>query len=125
MRSRYAVIDFSAMTTTAIDDQLLQKMVDIIVREVHPETIILFGSRARGDARPDSDVDLLIVEPEPFSAQRSRLDRAGRLYVALMGTGVSKDLLLYSHDEIEYWKDSKYHVVGQALREGRVLYGRH
>lgn len=40
------------MTTPNIDDKVLQQMVDIIVREVDPETIILFGSRARGDARP-------------------------------------------------------------------------
>jgi uncharacterized protein len=113
------------MTTPDIDDKLLQQMVDIIVREVDPETIILFGSRARGDARPDSDVDLLIVEKEPFTAGRSRHNEAGRLYIALMDARVSKDLLLYSRDEVEYWKDSKYHVVGQALREGRVLYGRH
>jgi hypothetical protein len=50
-----------------IDEPLLQDIVDAIVQEVDPETIILFGSRARGDALPDSDVDLLIVEKEPFT----------------------------------------------------------
>ncbi|MCX7111014.1 MAG: nucleotidyltransferase domain-containing protein [Proteobacteria bacterium] len=44
----------------------------------------MFGSRARGDARPDSDVDLLIIESEPFSVQRSRR-RGSRSVVA--GTG--------------------------------------
>jgi predicted nucleotidyltransferase len=117
------VIDFPTMTTPPIDDKVLQQMVDIIVREVDPETIILFGSRARGDARPDSDVDLMIVEKEPFSAGRSRRKESGRLYLALMDLPGPKDLLLYSRDEFDSWKHSINHVVGRASREGRVLYG--
>ncbi|MDP2795635.1 MAG: nucleotidyltransferase domain-containing protein [Sulfurisoma sp.] len=117
------VIDFPAMTTPDIDDKVLQQMVDIIVREVDPETIILFGSRARGDARPDSDVDLMIVEKEPFSAGKSRRKQSGRLYLALMDLPGPKDILLYSRDEFDFWKKSLNHVVGHASREGRVLYG--
>lgn len=117
------MIDFPTMTTPDIDDKVLQQMVDIIVREVDPETIILFGSRARGDARPDSDIDLLIVEKEPFTGGRSKFKEAGMLYIALMRVPVSKDLLLYSRDEFDHWKNSLNHVVGRASREGRVLYG--
>ncbi|MDP1652508.1 MAG: nucleotidyltransferase domain-containing protein [Rhodocyclaceae bacterium] len=113
------------MTTPNIDDKLLQQMVDIIVREVDPETIILFGSRARGDARPDSDIDLLIVEKEPFGVGKSRRKESGRLYIALMDIPMSKDLLLYSRDEFDHWKTSPNHVVGRATREGRVLHDRH
>lgn len=109
---------------TANDETLLRQMVKIIVREVSPETIILFGSRARGDSRPDSDVDLLIVETEPFSPQRSRRKETARLYIALKELDVSKDILLYSRDEFEHWKNSKNHVVGRAVREGKMLYGR-
>jgi predicted nucleotidyltransferase len=105
------------------EESLLRQMVSTIVSEVSPETIILFGSRARGDARPDSDVDLLVVESEPFSPQRSRRKEAARLYMALRGMAVSKDILLYSREEFESWKDSLNHVVGRAYREGRVLYG--
>ena len=110
--------------TSEDEAALLQRMVDTIVREVDPETIILFGSRARGDARPDSDIDLLVVEHEPFSRERSRIAEANRLYMALRNLPVSKDLLLYSRDELEQWKGSLNHVVGRAYREGRVLYGR-
>ena len=106
------------------DETLLQKMVETIVREVSPETIILFGSRARGDARSDSDIDLLVVEKEPFSPQRSRRKEAARLYMALMDTEISKDILLYSRDEFDRWKNSLSHVVGRAHREGKVLHGR-
>ena len=97
------------------------------VREAITHTVILFGSRARGDSRPDSDVDLLIVEPEPFSPQRSRCQETARLYLALRKLALRKlamrkDLLLYGRDEVERLKDSAHPVVGRALREGRVLY---
>ncbi len=104
--------------------EVLQRMVGIIVKEADPEAIILFGSRARGDARPDSDVDLLVVESVPFTAGRSRFAEATRLYQALRDMPVSKDLLLYSRDEFEHWKHSLNHVVGRAVREGRVLHAR-
>ncbi len=108
----------------AFDEALvLRQMVEIIVNEADPQAIILFGSRARGDAGPDSDVDLLVVDREPFSRTRRRFDEANRLYMALRRLPVSKDLLLYSRDEIEHWKDSLNHVIGRAFREGRVLYG--
>jgi predicted nucleotidyltransferase len=107
------------------ENDLLQEMVDVIVREVDPEAIILFGSRARGDAGPDSDVDLLVVESEPFSPQRSRRLEATRLYTALRNMPVSKDLLLYSREGFEKWKTSLNHVVGRAYREGRLLHERH
>lgn len=115
----------SEMTEThfSSDETLLHQIVETIVREVSPETIILFGSRARGDARPDSDVDLLVVEKEPFSPQRSRRKEAARLYMALRDVAVSKDILLYSRDEFDHWKNSLNHVVGRAHREGRVLHG--
>ena len=109
------------MTT---DDALLGQMVETIVREASPEAIILFGSRARGDARTDSDFDLLVVETEPFSPRRSRRKEAARLYMALRNLAISKDILLYSREEFDQWKKSISHVAGRAYHEGRVLHGR-
>lgn len=71
------------ITTDDQEENLLRQMVETIVGEVAPETIILFGSRARGEAHADSDVDLLVVETEAFSPQRSRRKEAARLYMAL------------------------------------------
>lgn len=106
------------------EDSLIREMVDTIVREADPDTVILFGSRARGDARPGSDVDLLIVEREPFSPQRSRRRETARLYLAVRRLAIAKDLLLYSRDEFERLKDSPHHIVGRAQREGKVLHAR-
>ena len=106
------------------EDSLIREMVDTLVREADPDTVILFGSRVHSDARADSDVDLLIVERLPFSPQRSRRQEAARLYLALRKLAVPKDLLLYSRDEFERFKDSEHHIVGRAQREGRVLHER-
>ena len=102
----------------------LDRMVRAIVDEADPERIILFGSRARGDAGPGSDVDLVVVEAEPFGEGRSRFAETVRLDRAVAEFGVSADILVYSQDDVDYWRDSPNHVLARALREGRTLYER-
>ena len=77
------------MTETQLSNEviLLRQMVETIVREAAPEVIILFGSRARGDARPDSDVDLLVVETEPFSPPTQPPQGGGSLVHGIKGAG--------------------------------------
>lgn len=99
-------------------------MVRAIVDEVDPEQVILFGSRARGDGRESSDVDLLVVEAEPFGPDRSRHRELVRIHHALAGFRVPADVLVYSHDDVDYWRDSLNHVLARALREGKVLHER-
>jgi predicted nucleotidyltransferase len=108
-----------------VSQESIDQMVQVIVQEVDPVAVILFGSHARGDARVDSDVDLMVIEQAPFSAQRSRRAEYSRLSKALSEFPFAKDILLYSRAEFDYWKDSPNHVVGRAQREGRVLHARH
>ena len=84
--------------------------------------MILFGSRARGDARKDSDVDLVVVEAEPFGPERSRRQELVRLYHALVEFPISIDILVYSHADVDYWRDSLNHVLaaGAAGGEGAL-----
>ena len=107
-----------------VNAALLDRMIRTIVDEVDPEQVVLFGSRARGDARPDSDIDLLIIESQPFGDGRSSHAESVRLDRALAATPVATDLLVYSREEIERWRGSLNHVAARALREGRVLYTR-
>jgi predicted nucleotidyltransferase len=110
-----------------ITEQVLQDIVARLVRCSDPQRIILFGSRARGDARPGSDVDLMVIEDEPFQAgdpRRDHLARWRRLHEALRGCRVPVDLLLFSAADVEYWKNSINHVVYDALTEGRVVHER-
>ena len=107
-----------------VTDDTLDRMVRAIVAEVDPEWVILFGSRARGDAGAESDVDLVVVEAEPFGPGRSRHDELVRLYHALADFRVAADVLVYSNADVAYWRDSLNHVLARALREGRTLHER-
>ena len=110
--------------TAQVDDELLQRMTTALVEAADPEQVILFGSHARGEAGPDSDVDLIVVEAEPFGPERNvRLEEA-RLRRALPSFDVSVDILVFSRDDVDYWRDSLNHVLARALREGKVLYER-
>jgi len=97
---------------------------DLIVNTIQPESIWLFGSYARGQATPDSDIDLLIIEKNSF-AHRSRRKELSRIRKALSEVRLAKDILLFDVDEVEQWKDSPNHVIARALREGKELYARH
>ena len=107
-----------------VTDSLLRDMVAAVVRAANPRRVILFGSRARGDAGPDSDVDLLIVEDGPFSPAHSRWDELRKVRRALSGFRIANDILLFSNEEVEQWRGCTNHVVSRGLREGKVLYER-
>lgn len=109
---------------TSVSDAVIRQMVEAIVDASDPEQVILFGSRGRGDSTERSDVDLIVVEAEPFGLGRSRHQVMNRLYRAVAGLGVPADILAYSLDDVEYWRDSLNHVLARALREGTVLYER-
>ena len=107
-----------------VSEQLIEDMVQVIVTEVRPCRIYLFGSRARGDQTTDSDIDLLIVEDQEFSSNRDRWSELKRLRRALKPFRVPKDILVYGQNEFERWEDSINHIVAHTVREGRLLYER-
>ena len=107
-----------------VNDQMIAEMVQAIVEEVAPNRIYVFGSRARGAGTANSDVDILVVEDEPFGLERSRRQEMSRVRRALSRFGVATDILLYSADEVSRWQRSVNHVIGHCLREGRLLYAR-
>ena len=100
-------------------------MVDIVVQAADPEAIIRFGSQARGDASESSDVDLLVIDRQPFTASHRRRDEVTKLYLTRRKFPISTDVLIYSHDEFEQWKHSLNHVIGRAYREGKVRHVGH
>lgn len=112
------------MGVGVVTEDVICKMVDVIVREAQPVQVYLFGSRARGEGREDSDVDILVVEREDFGPQRSRLQEINRISRALSPFRIPTDILLYSAGEDAKWKNSLNHVVGRCEREGKLLYGR-
>jgi len=81
--------------------------------------VILFGSRARGESRPDSDLDLLVIEPD-FNR---RGEEYGRLRKELRGLDVAIDLVIYRKREAEQWGNVPGSFLHRVLGEGRVLAG--
>jgi len=106
------------MQESPVDDSNLAEIVRRVVDAVDPDKIILFGSRARGDARTESDFDLMIVKASDLPKHR----RTGPVYRALWGIRAPADILWYTSDEIDEWSEVKYHVATQATTQGRILY---
>jgi len=106
---------------SAVDDELeqaLAELVERIVAEAQPLRIVLFGSAARGEDRPDSDIDLLVVMPEGTH----RLHTMQHLYGCLRGVRVAFDLLVATPDDLERHQETSGLVYREILREGRELY---
>jgi predicted nucleotidyltransferase len=89
-----------------------------------PLRLVLFGSRARGDARPDSDLDLLVVMPQPRLTPQDRQVALQALRSALrpLRLPVGVDLVVVGEEDARRLADSRWHVVARALREGQELY---
>jgi predicted nucleotidyltransferase len=105
-----------------ITDADIQALVDDIVATVHPSAVYLFGSRARGDHRADSDVDLMVVVPEAFFATHDRYQTLSSFYQLAIKYHFPIDFLLYSDAEINMWHATRSHVIYHALTEGHHLY---
>ena len=98
----------------------LPEAIELITREFDPLRIILFGSRARGEARPDSDLDLLVVLPEIENKRNVTID----LMRILGNLPVSKDVVVTTPQEIDERGDVLGLILRPALREGVVVYAR-
>jgi predicted nucleotidyltransferase len=106
--------------THALVRREIQQMVRRIVSRFHPERIILFGSHARGDAGPDSDVDLLVVMPFSGSKREKQLE----IRLALRNIHVPKDIIVTTPDDFQWRKEIPGTIERPAAREGKVLYVR-
>lgn len=100
------------------DPAILADIVERIVRAAKPERIVLFGSAARGEMGPDSDLDLLVIKGGKF--HRNRLTVA--IYRALRGKGAPVDVIVVTPEEVERYRDTHCLVICPALREGKVVY---
>ena len=100
------------------DAGLLDELVRRIVAAVGPLRIVLFGSAARGDMGPDSDLDVLVVMPDGSH----RLDTARTLHRRLRGLACAKDIVVVLQSDVERLADNPFRVIHTALTHGRELY---
>lgn len=99
----------------------IHEMVCRISARFSPERIILFGSHARGDARDDSDIDLLVL----FSEVDDPRARATEIYQALIGCSeIPKDIAVSTTARFERYRNVVNTIYWPAAREGQVLYER-
>ena len=101
-----------------IDEGLLQDLVNRIVAAVHPRRIVLFGSAARGQMGPHSDVDLLVVMPD--GAHRGQSTES--IYFGLRGLRVATDVVVVTESDVRDYGGNPSLVLFPALREGKDLY---
>ena len=102
------------------NDPIINDMLDRLIRAFDPLKIILFGSRARGEGRADSDVDLLVVMPEGTNRRAAAVAMRRRL----ADMPVAKDVIVTTPDEIDRQRNDVGSVIRPALIEGRVLHER-
>ena len=97
---------------------LLSEMTKRVVACVQPLRIVLFGSAARGEMGPDSDLDLLVVVRDGTD----RLATAKKLHRALRGLECAKDIVVVWESDVEQHADDPYLVIHTALTQSREVY---
>ena len=108
-----------ATETPAAGDPVLEEVVRRLVGVYHPDRIYLFGSKARGDAGPDSDYDLMVVVPDETPAE---LRRGTEGYRALRGLGIPKDIVVFTANHFDKQLHLKASFPSTIVREGKLLY---
>ena len=100
-----------------MNSELLNEIIRRIVEVAQPEKIILFGSAARGEMGPNSDLDLLVITSCPH-----RRKLAMTLYESVGGLGCPVDIIVVTPEDVQRYGRSPALVIEPALREGRVVY---
>ena len=101
----------------------INRIKEIIVENYHPDKIVLFGSYARGDFDEQSDIDILVISDWENDLPRYR--RGLDVRIKLSEVETPKDILFYTHADIERWSGVKHAFVNEVLREGEILYERY
>jgi len=112
------VILVAAVTNKAVSEEALEEIIRRVAEVAQPERIILFGSAARGEMGPNSDVDLLVVKRGTFDHGRLM----GDIYESLHGVGQAVDVVVVTPEQVERHRKTHWRVIAPALREGREVY---
>jgi predicted nucleotidyltransferase len=100
-------------------DALVEKIVQTIIEAIKPERVILFGSRASGKVRPDSDIDLLVV----YSGKKSKHDVQIEIHKLFRHPGFSMDVFVMTPEELESQKRIANTLAREVSERGVVCYG--
>lgn len=103
-----------------IHSETLNEIVDRLVRGMEPDSIYLFGSQARGQTDPGSDIDLLLVLPD---SDLPRHKREALSYDRLWGLTTPVDVILLTKAEFQRGCQVKSSLPSRVRAEGKLLYG--
>jgi len=103
-----------------IDDRLIEHIAHTIVEHCNPRRIILLGSYARGDAGPDSDLDIFVEMETPLNY----FDRAIAVDALFGMHEWPMDIIVYTPAEVKRWTGQVGTMLTYVEQEGRVLYER-
>ncbi|OGI02999.1 MAG: hypothetical protein A2Y25_03640 [Candidatus Melainabacteria bacterium GWF2_37_15] len=103
------------------DKTIIDKILNAIFKVVIPDRVILFGSQARGDARPDSDYDILVIK----AGIENGSEIEGEIYESLFDEKVKVvvDVMVATPEIVEKYKNTIGCIIKPALREGKVIHG--
>ena len=111
----------TAVSTQTLDPRILEMAAEI-QRRIPGAEIRLFGSRARGTHRLNSDIDLLVTAPDRWCQDNNRFTQTGLLWRALAKHHLPVDLLIYSESEVKERLKLSSSVARQAYESGVVLH---
>ncbi len=100
------------------DHALLKEVVRRIIDFTHPDQIILFGSAARGQLRPDSDFDLLVVKQGATEPRQL----AQLIQTQLFGIPMPVDIIVTTPEDLAASRKQWWTLLGRVGREGKRLY---
>ena len=100
-------------------DPVLGEIVRRLVEAYRPERVYLFGSKARGDAGPDSDYDLMLIVPDDAAPERRDSKRA---YEVLWGTATAADVLVWTKTRFDCRLHLRASLPSTVVREGKLLH---
>lgn len=98
----------------------LENLVDILVREIEPDRIILFGSRARGDSNEQSDYDICVLK----SGIVHRRKVAKHIYRLLYDINAPVDVIVDTPEHFDQLKNNRFLIYKEIARQGQIIYER-
>ena len=105
-----------------LEDEVCAAALGRLCGQPDVRAVLVFGSRGRGDARADSDLDLAVIVAQPSLTPAEKASCWRRFRQLIGPSGVGVDLVVAGAADAERLSQSRWHVFGDVARQGRVLY---
>jgi predicted nucleotidyltransferase len=107
-----------------IEDKELSKVANIIIKNIFPQKIFLFGSRAVNAADNKSDYDIFVLVKNKKGKNTREMEKELYYLMAKEGVGIPVDLIVETEEKFERLKDNQYLIYNQVDKYGKTIYER-